>query len=306
MRPNRLGLYVPWAVFLLICAGWCAYWFVAKDAAIRALASGAARVEAAGGTASYAGVRASGFPLRLTLTLDDARFAPTPALAFEAARLPVSVNLTNPRHIIVGLADGFSWTTGDGARHTMTMRRGDMSLRLGPNNALARASLDLQGASVSHGWPTGVQFPEPLPPITTTIGALLVHVRPDPRSAADAQIIIDATDWQGLTPFAALNDLGPFGHFRTAVVATESASLVSRTPLRTWTGSLRIERFDVAYSDAAVTGDGVLTLDAAHRPDGVLRFTPAGIPAPVELRASDGWWTLAGLRVAAARPLYSD
>lgn len=302
MRPNRLGLYLPWALFLLLCAGWSAYWFIAKDAAIRATDAAIARVNAAGGEAGYASLRAGGFPLRLTLTLEEARLAPSPDLSFGAKRLPVSVNLTNPRHIIVGLADGFSWRTADGAVHTATMEHGDMSLRLNADNGLARASLDLRKAHIQHSAP-GYSIAAPL---ATEIGQLLLHVRPDPRSAADSQLIVDATDWRGLTPFAALNDLGPFGHFRAAVVATESASLVSRTPLRTWTGALRIEKFDVAYGDAAVTGDGLLDLDAAHRPEGVLRFTPQGLPAPVELRAAGGWWTLAGLRVAAAKPLYSD
>lgn len=260
-----------------------------------------ARANAAGVAAGYDSAKAGGYPLRLTLTLSDARFAPTPTLAFAAKTLPVSVNLSNPRHIIVGLADGFSWTTGRGLASNMTMQRGDMSVRLSADNGLARVSLDLRDAVANHGAPGSTPFRAP---VTTEIGRLLVHIRPDQRNVDDAQVVIDATDWRGLTPFAALNDLGPFGHFRAAIVATESESLLSRTPLRTWTGALRIERFDVAYGDAAVTGDGALNLDAAYRPEGVLRLTPAGMPGPVELRAANGWWTLAGLRVAAAKPLY--
>ena len=89
------------------------------------------------------------------------------------------------------------------------------------------------------------------------------------------------------------------------MVATDSATLASRNPLRTWTGMLRVERFDIGYAQTQVTGDGDLKLDAAHRPEGVLHLTPAGAQ-PIELRAANGWWTFAGLRMAQARPLYSS
>lgn len=291
-RPRRLGLYIPWAIFALICVAWTAYWFMARDAAIRALESAVERANAAGVNAGYGGLRAGGYPLRLTLTLEDAHADPAPGIAFTAARLPVSINLSNPRHIIVGLGDGLHWRTNDGD-HAMTVQRGELSIRL-DDGGLARLSLDLDGARVVHD-ATAV----------TDIAKLLVHVRPDPRARADQQLVIEADDWRGPTPFAALSPLTPFTHFRAAIVVTESASLISRTPLASWDGALRIERLDVAWADARVVGDGTLDLDGAHRPAGALQLTPTG-GQPVELRAANGWWTLAGLRVAQAKPLYSD
>jgi len=292
-RPRRLGLYIPWALFALICVGWTAYWFVARDAAIRALEAAVERANAAGVDAGYSGVRAGGYPLRLTLTLEDAHATPAPGIAFAAARLPVSVNLSNRRHIIVGLGDGLQWRTDDGAEHAMTVRRGDLSVRL-DDKGLARLSLDLDGARVVHGASA-----------VTDIAKLLMHLRPDPRTSADAQLVIEADDWRGPTPFAALSQITPFTHIRAAIVVTESASLISRTPLASWDGALRIERLDVAWADARVTGDGALDLDSAHRPVGALQLTPTG-GQPVELRAENGWWTLAGLRVAQASPMWRD
>lgn len=290
---GRLGLWIPWALFVAACIAWTAYWFAARDGAHKALEAALARARTAGVEAHYDGVRDSGFPLHLTLTFENLRID-APTISAVAARLPVSINLSNPQHLIVGLANGFSWRTHDGVTHELRTRTGEMSIRMTSARKLARLSLDLADAQVDHG---GGE--------RTDIGKLLLHVRPDPRNGADAQLVIEAQNWRGATPFPALDPLGPYPRFRVAAVVTQSATLASHAPLRSWTGALRIERFDIAYSGGAVIGDGQLSLDAAHRPSGVLRLQPQGRQI-VELRSSDGWWTLAGLRVAAVKPLYSD
>ncbi len=292
--PRRLGLYVPWALFALFCLCWTGYWLYAKDAAVKALDAAIANGGAHGVEASYGDVRAGGFPLRLTLTLTDARAATRmPALQIAAAALPVSINLSNPRHLIVGLAGGLRWTGESGAAQVLTTARGDLSIRVTSDGALARFSLDLEGAEITRAGAAA-----------TKIGKLLVHLRPDPRRAADAQLIVDAADWSGPTPFAALNGLSPFAHFRAAVAVTDYATLGTAQPLQTWSGALRVERFDVGYAGTQVTGDGALDLDALYRPVGTLTLTPAGAQ-PVALVAGEGWWTFAGLRVAPAKPLYA-
>jgi hypothetical protein len=288
-RPRRLGLYMPWTLFALICVGWTAYWFVARDTALRALDASIARTQALGFEAGYANVRSSGYPLRLTLTLDRLRLADAPVGSYVGANdLAISVNLSNPRHLILGSKD-IAWSI-EGMNHMMSAKGAQASLRFLPDGSLARASLDVSDAHVEHHgeWVS-------LPP--TTIGKLLVHIRPDPRNAADSQLVIEAENWRGPTPVAALNALAPYQHFRAAVVVTDSATLASRTPLASWKGRLRIERFDVASARGAFAGEGDLALDAARRPEGALR---AG---PLTLRAADGWWTLDGQRVAEARPV---
>lgn len=293
MSRFRLGLLIPWALFVAFCIGWTAYWFTAKDTAIKALDAGIARAKVYGADAGYGRVRAGGYPLHLTLTLTDAHLS-LARVRIDAAQLPVSVNLSNPRHIIVGLADGLRWEREDRVVHRLATKRGEMSARLAADGALARLSLDMEGARVTHG----------MSEEATTIGKLLVHLRPDPRHEADAQLVVDAGDWAGPTPFAALNAAGPFSVFRAALVLTDYATLASQTPAQTWTGALRIERVDVTYAGAKVSGDGLLDLDDQYRVTGDLKLTPEG-GTPVTLAAADGWWTFAGLRVAPAKPLYT-
>lgn len=295
--PRRLGLYVPWALFALFCLCWTGYWFYAKDAAVKALDAQIARVNAAGVKASYFRARADGYPLRLTLTLENFGVS-TPEFGLSASSLPVSVNLSNPRHIIVGFGDDLRWRTGNFLRQWITVRRGQMSLRFDSANALARFSLELDDAHI-QGVYDGYRVPN-----ETKFDKLLVHVRPDPRRDQDAQVVIEANNWSGPTPFAALNGLSPFAHFRAAVAVTDYATLGTAQPLRTWTGALRVERLDVDYADRQVTGDGALDLDGLYRPVGTLTLTPAG-GEPVALVAAEGWWTFAGLRVAPAKPLYA-
>jgi hypothetical protein len=297
-KPRRLGLYIPWALFALFCAGWSGYWFMAKEQALRTLDAQVARANAAGLEASYDSVRASGFPLRLTLTIERLRVTPLPLWSLAANEVAVSVNLSNPRHLIIGLGNELGWISPSGVNHIMQAKQAQLSVRLSGDGRLVRVSLDITGANIKHlvKWAGS-------PP--TTVEHLLAHVRPDPRRDADAQIVLVTKNWTGPTPFAALNDLAPFEHFNAAMVVTESATLATRNPLRSWKGALRVERFDVGYAGTQVVGDGELKLDASHRPEGTLRLTPAGAQ-PVALQATSGWWTFAGLRVAQAKPLYSS
>ncbi|MDX2233957.1 MAG: DUF2125 domain-containing protein [Hyphomonadaceae bacterium] len=292
--PRRLGLYIPWGLFALFCLGWTGYWFFAKDAGVRAIDAAIARAAQDGVAAGYGSVRASGYPLRLTLTLTDAHLTlPAPALRFDAKELPVSINLSNPRHVIAGFVEGLSWRDGAGRKHTLTAVEAQLSMRVDDAGGLARFSLDLKEAHIDNeGGPY------------TRIGELMVHLRPDPRDATDAQLVVDASIWGGPTPFAALNAVSPFTAFRLAAAVTDYESLATRTPLRSWRGALRVERLDVTYAGTRVTGEGALDRDAAFRPVGRLTLRPEGA-APVDLVAGDGWWTFAGLRVAPARPLYS-
>jgi hypothetical protein len=301
IHRKRLGLYIPWALFALVCIGWTVYWFSVRDAAFKALDAARNNPEL---TIGYSAVRTSGYPLRLTLTLRDAYLlAQKQGVVVRAASAPVSVNLSNPRHLIVGLADGVSWARARDA-HRLTAGAGQASVRFSNAGKLERVSLDLKTARIAHTTVTSLRDGRTMsnPAGESAVGQLLLHVRPDPRNRADAQLVLDVTDWSGPTPFAALNDLAPFPHFRAAVVVTDYATLAGAQPLQSWTGALRIERFDVAYAGTQVTGDGALDLDAQYRPTGTLRLTPAGGQA-VALVAAEGWWSFAGLRVAPAKPL---
>lgn len=287
-RPRRLGLYVPWGLFFLACLGWTLYWHVFKHEVEKAWAGAGANVSSMGGELKARSYRFSGFPLHLTMTLEDVALRTRGGVRIETSRLPVSVNLVNPRHIIIGVVAPLKVTDAGGRAQTATAESGQMSIRFDRSRTLQRLSLVLKGARVTDG------------ATTTSAGAFALHLRPDPRSARDYQLLVDATDWRGDGPVAGFGALCPCTHVRAGAVFGVTGAARPFTP--DWRGPLKLDWFDVATKAGAFTGNGALKLDAARRPEGALSVAAAGA-APVELKAANGWWTIAGARVAPAGPV---
>jgi hypothetical protein len=293
VHRRRLGLYIPWGLFALACIGWSVFWFVTKDAAIRRLDAAIVQAKARGIDAGYGAVRASGFPLHLTLMLTDAHLQSAPLPRLDFATLPVSVNLVDPSHLIIDLKDGVRWTGRDGAAHAIDPTRGAMSVRW-KEGALSRVSLDLEGAPVPR---------------------LLVHIRPDARTPDAWQVAVDMSGHE--------TDLAE--RLRLGVVIDHTAALAdSRVgdPLGPWIaagGAAKVEAFDLEWHGSKVTGAGVLRLDGLRRPEGAIDLQIDGgadglmalfggqnlrASGAVTLRAQDGSWRL-GDSSAPARPLYA-
>lgn len=290
-KPRRLGLIIPWTLFALACAGWTAFWFVAKDQAIQRLDAAIISAKARGIEAGYDHVRASGFPLHLKLNLENARIATAALPKLEAARLPVAVNLVDPSHLIIDLKDGVRWTGRDGVAHGIDPTRGAMSVHW-KGDALTRISLDLEGAPTKK---------------------LLAHLRPDPRTANAWQI---AVVLEGATSNDAL---------RAGVVVDNTDALLSATgddPLAAWIargGRANVEAIELDWQGAKMTGAGAFALDAQRRPEGAVTLKAEGQSAAIlallgaldagaentaTLSAKNGVWRL-GPATHPAKPLYA-
>jgi Uncharacterized protein conserved in bacteria (DUF2125) len=293
IHRQRLGLYIPWTLFALACLGWTAFWFASKDQAIKRLDAAISQAKVRGIEAGYGSVRASGFPLHLTLTLSDAHVQSAPLPRFEAKTLPVSVNLVDPSHLIIDLKDGVRWTGRDGVAHAIDPTRGAISVRWkGPT--LTRISLDLEGAPAPR---------------------LLVHVRPDARTPDAWQVAVDISG----------HETDEAERLRLGVVIDHTSSFASSRvgdPLGPWVdagGTAKVEALDLDWHGSKVTGAGALSLDALRRPEGAIDVQIAGgadglmalfggqtlqARGAATLRAKDGTWRLGDIS-APARPLYA-
>lgn len=293
LLKGRLGLVIPWTLFVLVCIGWTVFWFAAKDMAVARLDAAIAQARARGVEAGYAQVRASGYPLHLTLTLSEAhvQMAPLPRLDFVS--LPVSVNLVDPSHLIVDLKDGVRWTGRDGAPHVIDPVRGAMSVHW-QGRTLKRVSLDLEGAPAPH---------------------TLVHIRPDARTPDAWQVAIDIAGHE--------TDTGE--RLRIGVVVDHTATLAQARPgdpLGAWVdagGAAKIEALELDWHGSKITGAGTLRLDGMRRPEGAIDLQIAGganglmalfggqntrTSGAATLRVQDGAWRLGDIS-APARPLYA-
>lgn len=292
VHRQRLGLYVPWALFALACLGWTAFWFVTKDHAIKRLDAAIVIAKARGIEAGYGAVRAGGFPLHLTLTLRDAHLQSAPFPRLDATTLPVSVNLVDPSHLIIDLKDGVRWTGRDGETHVIDPIRGAMSVHW-KGRTLTRISIDLEGAPAPRA---------------------LVHIRPDARTPDAWQVAIDISGHE--TDLAERVRLGVVLDHTSAFTQTRAGD-----PLGPWVdagGTANVEALDLDWHGSKVTGAGAMRLDALRRPEGAIELQITGganglmalfggqtlqANGATTLRAKDGTWRLGDIS-APARPLY--
>jgi hypothetical protein len=279
---NRLGLYIPWVAFVTLVTGWCVYWHVLKDKAVEALDGAIAQVRDAGGDAGYEKLRTRGFPTHLTLVLETV-WLESGGARFEVKKLPVSINMVSPRHLIIDLQDGVRHRPKDGNWRALSMRHGAMSIRF-TRTQLARLSLDME-APILRREDTDTAF-------STT--RLLAHLRPDPRAAGDLQLALEIEGASFPEPVAGLAALGTqIQHLKALVVLENAAAGMAARSLSGWKkrGGLRFEGLEAGWGALSATGTGALTFDKAGRPQGVLHLQPSEGKA-LDLIADNGAWRL--------------
>lgn len=284
-KYNRLGLYVPWAAFILVVAAWCVYWHVLKNEALKRLDAAIVQLREAGVDAGFSGVRTRGFPTRLTFILETV-WLDTGGARFEMKKLPVSINLVSPRHLIIDLQEGIRQRTQEGRWRTLSMRRGAMSVRF-TQTELARLSVDLEAPSYLRE-DTGETF---------AAERVLAHVRPDERAAGDLQLALEIEGASLPTPVEGLAALGTqIQRLNGLIVIEKAADAVAAQSVKAWKrrGALRFEVLDTIWGTLGATGTGRIAFDAKGKPQGALRLkTPE--ERQVDLVAEKGGWRLEGV-----------
>jgi 1-acyl-sn-glycerol-3-phosphate acyltransferase len=276
-RPRRLGLYAPWLLFAAAALGYWAYWSSLKDSALQRIESEIASIRAAGGEAGYGGVRADGFPMRLSVHLSDVSFAPKSAgYKLSAPLMTVHLNPTEPRHVI-GAINGPATVRFGVIDYRLS---GDViaaSRRPARNGQGFEEVLDLRGATFAG--PAG----------NTKIGNLVIGIRPDPRKTGDRQISVEVKALE----LPAGMSVGPIGR----AIAEGHARLVDDG------AGLRVEGVKAVWGPATFTSvSGRLSLQGATLSgdlDAQIE-NPTGAQAkPAVVSIADGVITAAGVGVLA-------
>ncbi|MBU6373000.1 MAG: DUF2125 domain-containing protein [Alphaproteobacteria bacterium] len=253
--PQRLGLWLPWAAFAAAMLGWFAYWLVLKDQALARFEAAAAAHRAAGGVAAWRSVSADGFPFRLSFRFADlALGARDGAWRLDVPRASLHVNPVDPLHVL-GAPDASFTLTHGGRRAELSAREAGFSVRF-TESALARVSL--QATDLSWRDAEGA----------ATVGRLLLHLRPDPRTAGAAQVALEIDAWKPPRIATALAPLGPeIAQVRAAIVVDAYARALDEG-LRAWAasgGALRMEAGELRWGPAAATATGRFVRDEAGR-----------------------------------------
>lgn len=272
---HRFFLYAPVGVILLLAAAVSAYWFTASNTFTSRLARLNGHQLAPGITISYAAAQTGGFPFRLDAVLRDLQ------VQIQTAHGPVRWTSEHfalhgfdygAMHILFEAAgrQHLSWYDRNGARHAIAFTPALLRASvLGQGGRIGRLDVELYGATTQ---------------LFTVVHAEL-HVRHDPaRNGLDVVVMADHLQ---LAPGAASSAVDDIDQLRLAGLITPASSwrglLSGHASLRQAAsafqaagGRFQIRHVKLAWGTAALKGDGLLSLDSAARPQGILQLAVRG------------------------------
>lgn len=108
-KRSRLGLYLPWGLALLVVLAWTAGWLWVRGEARARIDAGVAQLKRAGYEVSWKDRSIGGYPLRLNITLTDARVRDPSGWALETPRLEAQAYLHDPTSWLIAAPQGLTF-----------------------------------------------------------------------------------------------------------------------------------------------------------------------------------------------------
>lgn len=105
-KRRRLGLYLPFALALLLVIGWTAVWIYARGEARARMDQAVADLERAGYQLTWKERGIGGYPFRLNVTLTEARVREPSGWGLEAPKLEAQAYMHNLGHWMIATPDG--------------------------------------------------------------------------------------------------------------------------------------------------------------------------------------------------------
>lgn len=284
MKVRRFWLIAPWAVFVLLAAGWVAYWHILAAGAEARVRGWIAEQETGGAQVSVGRIVRHGFPVLLRLELRDVAYAPAEAgWRAESQRLDLHIEPLNAEHLIAEAKAPIAVRRADGSVTNILADTLIASWR-SENGAFAQAGIEADNLVLDDPDEEGVLAAQ----------KLVVNVRPDPRATGQHQLAFDA---QTVTLPRPVRSFEAFGldvpRLRAAVVVEHGAKLLDAAtgdPLGPWReagGRLRFEAVEASWGPLLTTGQGWGALDDERRLTGALTL-PIERPAALFSAIANG------------------
>ena len=109
-RVSRRGLYIPYAIAVVLVVGWCCAWFWIRAQAEQRMDAARVQMTAAGYPISWQSRRIDGFPFRLDLHLTGAHIGEPSGWSLDLPRLEAEADAYDPGHWILAAPDGATFT----------------------------------------------------------------------------------------------------------------------------------------------------------------------------------------------------
>jgi hypothetical protein len=278
--PSRRGLYWPYAVFGLICAGWTGFWFFSAHMAGK-IADGFITRESERGRIWVCPERSvGGYPFRIEISCRKPQLIlkGTTGLEKEGSLAGLSLNarLLSPGHFIAVLAPPFIARQGGAGEMEISWKSARASLRAG-TQSITEASVEFVEPNIS----AGAGDKQDIKAIAKMIE---LHMRRTPGEVAGTDLVARVDD---LT-FAPLDRLtGTPEPIRVEIQVTAPGLIPEpkarfQDILEQWRltqHKARVVVLKAVKGQADIDLSGTMALDGEHRLEGNLQGRAKGIEA---------------------------
>ncbi len=281
---SRFFLYAPFGLFLAIALGVAVQWWLAASALSTRLEAMNGREIAPGITMHFASRTVAGFPFNLDTMFRgfslriDTPHGPTEWRSEEFAMHALTYGRNETIFEAAGKQE-LRWTKDDGARRALVFAAGSLhASAIEDRTGLMRFDLDLVGFGSR----------------ALTAQRMQLHTR---RTQGRWDILVETNDVrfsEGSRP--GLGDQIAAARLTGTIDKAEAFDAL-RAGAETWFGAaerwrraggaFRVDTCSLLWGELSISGNGRLTLDEAHRPQGALGFEIAGFPRFLQRAAKE-------------------
>jgi hypothetical protein len=274
---SRFWLYAPYALVLVLLAGWAGFWFIVKNRVAAGVDGWMMREAELGRDWTCTRRSIAGFPFRIEVKCDEVKLVrrndPTaPAVTLD--QLLVVAQVYDPRHIIAESPGPLIGAWADGRKAQVSWDKMQMSLR-SSSNGFERASLVADKPSLVT---TGIEAE------SVRAGRSEIHLRPSPSRAAEQafDLTFDVTGLASATldQLAGSTDAANVKLRATATRTSTLAGGITPATIEAWRsagGVVELPSFGLMKGKAVLEGSGWFSFDELRRLKGRIDASQSGI-----------------------------
>ncbi|MET0294383.1 MAG: DUF2125 domain-containing protein [Phenylobacterium sp.] len=280
-KANRLGLYIPFGLALLLIVGWTAAWLWMRGEARERLETTASELRRAGYEVSWKRLGIGGYPFRLNLSLSEPRIREPSGWALQAPTLEAQAPAYAPGEWLLAAPEGLTFVRPIGGPVAVKGRLLRASLA---DPAAHPPSLSVEGADLTFAPAAGAQ-----PFALSAAKAFELHLRAMPEDQGVIRFKVDNGKARLAGLFARIAGDKPVSMVFEGVFS-EASAFAGRdwaSAVRAWTdggGQMSVRQAGVTAGQAVLGAQsGTLTVGADGRLrgsiDASLRQAPMALGA---------------------------
>ena len=300
-KVSRRGLYIPWAVAVVVAIAWSLWWLWLMHATVAGMDATAARLRAAGWRVAWASRQTGGYPFRLDVDVMGLEVADASGWGIAAPALKTEAFAFEPTHWVFYLPGGrVTVSRAEGGPIDVAARvlRGSVS---GVGEGVPRIALEVDDARFAAG-------PGASPVTLAAAKNVQFYTRPGPEDHGATYLSIAGGVATPGGWLAVLSGGGPVSLKTDAIFGHASAFALPdlRQGLVAWTragGGLEIQHFELAAGPRRFTAaSGRLSIGADGGLAGQIALVAGGLPLTLDFKGGEAW--VGGVRVATAPRLF--